>query len=408
MTGSQRLTPILDLGSQALTGVFPRSADEPVHSGPLELVFCHDGGLVQLRHSYDAGEMYGENYGYRSGLNAGMVRHLEEKVRGLRERVNLGQGDIVLDIGSNDSTLLRAYPDRGVTYVGIDPTGTKFSQFYPDHVRLVPEFFSYDAFRSNVGTKPCKIVTSIAMFYDLEAPLDFMLDVSRVLAPDGIWHFEQSYLPSMLEATSYDTACHEHLEYYGLSQILWMTERAGLDVIDVELNRVNGGSFAVTCAPKGHALTRNDAAVEALLEREEELGLADVTAYGAFADKVVRHRQDLVELIRTLNDDGKRVLGYGASTKGNVILQYCGLTADDLTAIAEVNPDKFGCFTPGTLIPIVSETEAKAMRPDYLLVLPWHFREGIIARERDFLAGGGRLIFPMPEIEVVDASVLRG
>ena len=406
MTGSRELIPVLDLGTQCLTGVFPRSTEQPVGSGPLELVFCPDGGLVQLRHSCDASEMYGANYGYRSGLNSGMVRHLTEKVLRLQRLVDLSPGDLVLDIGSNDSTLLRAYPNTGAALIGIDPTGAKFSDFYPEHIRLIPEFFSYDAFRAAVGPRQCKVVTSIAMFYDLERPLDFMRDISRLLAPDGIWHLEQSYLPLMLEATSYDTICHEHLEYYALRQILWMVERTDLEVIDVELNRVNGGSFAVTCARRGHGFTVNEDAIQSLLGREDELGLDRSTTYEAFADAVARHRSELIKVIRQIGDSGKSVLGYGASTKGNVILQYCGFTAEDIPAIAEVNTDKFGCLTPGTLIPIISEAEAKAMEPDYLFVLPWHFREHIIAREREFLMGGGRLLFPMPQIEVVDASVL--
>jgi hypothetical protein len=388
-----------------MTGIFPSSVEQPVTSGPLQLVFSPEGGLLQLRHSYDAGEMYGENYGYRSGLNSGMVQHLRDKVANLMQLVDLVPGDVVLDIGSNDSTLLQAYTATGVELIGMDPSGVKFADFYPEHVRLIPDFFSYDSFQETVGPKQCRVITSIAMFYDLEEPLEFMRDVSRLLSSDGIWHFEQSYLPLMLKATSYDTVCHEHLEYYGLKQIIWMAERAELEVIDVALNDVNGGSFAVTCAKKGHGFSVNREMIDELLAAEDDLGLDTLAPYKAFATAVKRHRSELCRVVRELNASGKRVLGYGASTKGNVTLQYCGFTPEDIPAIAEVNPDKFGCFTPGTSIPIVSEEDAKAMKPDYLLVLPWHFRDGIIAREREFLMGGGKLLFPMPTIEVVDASI---
>src|SRR5271165_261044 len=216
LSGSKTLVPVLDLGEQALTGVFPRSASEPVTTGPLQLVWCPDSGLLQLAHSYDAGEMYGNNYGYRSGLNQSMVRHLTQKIRELERSVDLKPGDTVLDIGSNDATSLKAYSVAGLQRIGIDPTGDKFREYYPDDITLVPDFFSADAFRRG-GARPARIVSSVAMFYDLEDPVGFARQIEQVLAPGGVWHFEQSYMPSMLRMTSYDTVCHEHLEYYSLS-----------------------------------------------------------------------------------------------------------------------------------------------------------------------------------------------
>ena len=218
MGGSRNLLTILDLGEQALTGVFPKSVDEPITRGPVKLVWCPDSGLVQLSCSYDAVEMYGENYGYRSGLNQSMVRHLGQKTAQLQRFAGLSAGATVLDIGSNDATLLRSYSVSPLKRIGIDPTGMKFKQYYPDDVTLVPTFFSADAYRST-GAAPASIVTSIAMFYDLEDPVGFARDIEAVLAPGGIWHFEQSYLPSMLRLTSYDTVCHEHIEYYSLTVV---------------------------------------------------------------------------------------------------------------------------------------------------------------------------------------------
>jgi hypothetical protein len=401
MTGSDQLIPILDLGTQHLTGVFPRDPAEHVSSGPVDLVLCPEGGLLQLRQSYDLAEMYGDNYGYRSGLNRSMVAHLERKAAMLEQLARPAAGDVVLDIGSNDATLLRSYTDVGQRRGGIDPSAEKFREFYPENIELVTEFFSREAYRALYGNRKAKIITSIAMFYDLEQPLEFMRAISDVLADDGIWHFEQSYMPAMLDACAYDTICQEHLEYYGLTQIHWMTERAGLEIVDVALNDINGGSFAVTAAKRGSPHQRNAANVDRLLRAEAERRLDTPAAFTAFKEAVFRHRKELPALIRQLRASGKRVLGYGASTKGNVLLQFCGLTADDLPCIADVNPDKHGCFTPGTNIPIVSEAEAKALKPDYFLVLPWHFRENLVAREADFIAGGGKMIFPLPTIQVV-------
>jgi hypothetical protein len=401
ISGNSHLVSVLNLGDQVLTGIFPSSRDVEITSGPLELVWCPDSGLLQLRHSYDPDEMYGHNYGYRSGLNRSMVNHLTEKVRYLERVMPLSRGDIVLDIGSNDATALKAYRTPGIERVGIDPTGRKFAQYYTDNIKLVPEFFSAAAYRS-VQSKPAKIVTSIAMFYDLEDPAKFVHEVESVLAEDGIWHFEQSYMPSMLRLNSYDTICHEHLEYYSLGVVKTVVEMAGLKIVDVVMNAVNGGSFAVTAAKAANRNVKaNDAVINWLLEQEGRMGLSTPRPYREFEQRVFAHREDLTRLIRTLNADGKKVLGYGASTKGNVLLQFCGFSERDIPAIADVNPDKVGCFTPGTHIPIISESEARAKKPDYFVVLPWHFKAGILEREKEYLASGGKMIFPFPEIEIV-------
>ncbi len=400
ISGSKNLVSVLQLGHQELTGVFPKKIDDPVTEGPLELVWCPDSGLLQLAHSFDASEMYGDNYGYRSGLNQSMVRHLTQKIHSLEKRADLKPGDIVLDIGSNDATSLKAYTTPGLKRYGIDPTGEKFRQYYPDDVQLVPDFFSAANYRK-LSDKPASIVTSIAMFYDLDDPIAFARDIASILAPNGIWHFEQSYMPAMLRTVSYDTICHEHLEYYSLGVVQKILEAADMKVVDVQMNAINGGSFAVTAARKTATVPVNSAVIDWLLGQEERMGLHTPAPYREFEERVFRHRADLVRLLKALRDDGKTVLGYGASTKGNVTLQFCGITANELPAIAEVNTEKFGCYTPGSRIPIVSEAEARAMNPDYFLVLPWHFKEGILQREQEFISRGGKLIFPFPEIEII-------
>lgn len=401
ISGSKHLVSVLNLGHQSLTGVFPKSVTEDITKGPLELVWCPESGLLQLHHSYEPSEMYGDNYGYRSGLNQSMVNHLTSKVAYL-ERLNPPKvGDVVLDIGSNDATTLKAYKTEGIHRIGIDPTGSKFTEYYPSSIKLVPDFFSASAYQS-VEKNPAKVVTSIAMFYDLEAPIDFAQQIESILAPDGIWHFEQSYMPSMLRLNSYDTICHEHLEYYSLGVVKTILEKSGLRLVDVFMNAVNGGSFAVTAAKiDNQSINTNQPVIDWLLEQENRMGLNTPRPYRDFEERVFRHRDDLTRLIRSLKADGKTILGYGASTKGNVVLQFCGLTDQDITAIAEVNPEKFGRVTPGTHIPIISEAEARKMKPDYFLVLPWHFKDGILRREQEYLASGGKFIFPFPEIEIV-------
>jgi NDP-4-keto-2,6-dideoxyhexose 3-C-methyltransferase len=401
--GNPNLVKVLDLGEQALTGVFPRSKDQPVTKGPLRLLKCHDEsgkdicGLLQLAHSYELDEMYGDNYGYRSGLNPSMVQHLHGKVERILSVAHLTPGDLIVDIGSNDSTTLQAYPPGRYRLAGIDPTGVKFKQYYPPHIELLPNFFSLEKFRARFGEQKAKVVTSFSMFYDLEAPMDFMREVHDILHAEGIWVFEQSYMPTMLERNAYDTVCHEHLEYYGLKQIKWMADKVGLRIVDVEFNDINGGSFSVTVARAESAYSVYSC-LEELLGREGQLGLTTLAPYLAFAERVEKAKSELLDFIRKAKSEKKRVIALGASTKGNVVLQYCGITPDLLESVGEINPEKFGRLTPGTHIPISAEESMLQSNPDYLVVLPWHFRTFFEQQQK---YANRSLVFPLPNLEIL-------
>jgi hypothetical protein len=399
--GNPNLVPILDLGSQTLTGVFPKTPDpKQVTSGPLRLVKCIGDevcGLVQLEHSYDLSEMYGLNYGYRSGLNQSMANHLHNKVNRIMRRVNLQKGDLVIDIGSNDSTTLQFYPKDGFNLVGVDPTGVKFSSYYPLHIELIPDFFSSKLIKNKYPGNKAKIVTSFSMFYDLEDPMDFMRQVHEVLDDDGVWVFEQSYMPAMLETNSFDTVCHEHLEFYALKQIKWMADRVGFDILDVEFNDINGGSFSVTVS-KGKEGSKLAPMVQEILDQETSLGLDTLAPFEAFAQRTEKAKQDLLQFIEEIQKRGQTILALGASTKGNVLLQYCGITKEKIPLVGEVNTEKFGCFTPGTWIPILSEEGVLASSPDYLLILPWHFKNFFINNPK---FSQFKLVFPLPTLEVI-------
>ncbi|OOG42479.1 class I SAM-dependent methyltransferase [Rhodanobacter sp. C05] len=401
--GNQNLVQVLDLGEQMLTGVFPRTRDASVTIGPLRLVKCMGDqtcGLLQLEHSFDLGEMYGDNYGYRSGLNQSMVLHLREKVRRIAHWVDLHEGDLVLDIGSNDGTTLAAYPAARLDLLGIDPTAGKFREYYPDHVDLVADFFSAAVVQASRPGKQARVVTSFSMLYDLESPLQFMREIHEVLADDGVWVFEQSYMPAMLEMNAYDTVCHEHLEYYALHQVKWMADRAGFRIIDVEFNDINGGSFSVTVAKTASGLPESNDLVR-VLQHEVELGLDTLAPYQAFAARVAASRQELRDFTDQAHREGRTLAALGASTKGNVLLQYCGLDSGAVAVVGEVNPEKYGCYTPGTWIPIRPESEVLASKPDYLVVLPWHFRAFFLGNAR---FAGMRLLFPLPRLEVVQVA----
>jgi hypothetical protein len=385
---------IFDLGEQILASRFPRNDEPDPLAAPLILCQCMGGcGLVQLKHTVSACELYTDSYGYRSGLNEMMVTHIKTIVEELYSYRSPSPGDIALDIGSNDGTLL-GFHSKDTTRVGIDPTGNQFKKYYPDDVELIPTFFAAKEF----GGRKADYITSISMFYDLPEPLVFMKDVASVLSDGGIWIMEQSYLPTMLDSNSYDTICHEHLEYYTFFQIDWMCKRSGLRVLNVKLNECNGGSFRVVICRDDAPYTSNPDSIDKINIIEKNIDLE------GFARRSKEHANKLREILVDLKNKGKSVYLYGASTKGNTLLQYAGIDNNILISAAERNPAKYGRRTPGTNIPIVSESDVRAARPDYMLVLPWHFRSAIIMREQKYLNEGGSLIFPLPVIDIVRGS----
>jgi hypothetical protein len=395
---SSKLAVVLELGSQSLSGVFPIVGEPDPIEGPLTLVICQNCTLVQLKHSFPSSLMYGDNYGYRSGLNGSMVNHLSKKANSLLKRYSPERGGVILDVGSNDGTLLNSLSNRGLKLFGMDPTSAKFREYYNEDVSVLTEFFSAEHFLAK--SDPANIIFSIAMFYDLDRPVDFAKQIELSLSQEGIWHFEQSYILSMIDTTSYDTICHEHVEYYSFSSIEQILKRAGLKVIDIELNDINGGSIAITAAKENskHTESRMVSWIKAYESNKFEDPLESLEN---FRKNVISHRENLSSLINLLSADGKRIWGLGASTKGNVLLQYCGINGDLIEKIVDVNPYKHGRWTPTTHIPIVSEENFNAGNADYALVLPWHFKSTLVPRSQQFLADGGKLIFPLPDITFV-------
>ncbi len=399
--GNQDLKMVLNLGEQHLTGIFPKDKFKKITKGPLALVKCVGGGevcgLVQLAHTYDLGELYGENYGYRSGLNKSMVSHLRAKVEKIISTVHLTNNDLVVDIGSNDGTTLGFYPEN-LDLIGIDPSAEKFRTYYKNNIELIVDFFCSSLLVKTRGNKKAKVITSFSMFYDLEDPLYFMKEIHEVLDEDGIWVFEQSYVQYMIDQNSYDTVCQEHLEYYAIKQIKWMCDNVGFKIIDIEFNSVNGGSFSVVVA-KNTSILIPQIEVNDLLQSEKIRGLDSTDIWNDFSKRITKSKTDLINFLTKAKKNDNKVFGLGASTKGNVILQYCGITEELLPYVGEVNEDKFGAYTPGTLIPIIAEDEMLQMNPDYILVLPWHFREFFISNPK---FKGMKLVFPLPNFEIVE------
>ena len=410
--GSFPLVPILDLGDQCIAGAFrpPGSEHMPEPKLPLQLVRCDPVddpaacGLVQLRHTVPGSALY-YAYWYRSGINRSMTENLHEIAAQAASTVGgLRSGDLVVDIGCNDGTLLDGYADfEGVTLLGVDPSDvTRYA--VAKGYDVIRDFFSARVLGERFGERKARVITSIAMFYDLEEPAAFVSDIAGSLDDDGIWISEFSYMPTMLANSSFDTICHEHLEYYSLAVIERLFGECGLQVVRADLNDVNGGSIRVFASHTGHREPKDDhsAALAALRQREDELELTTARPYDEFVRRSLAVRDELRSLLASLCADGSRIHIYGASTKGNAILQFADVDRGLIEYAADRNPDKWGSETIGTHIPIISEEESRALRPDYYLVLPWHFLDEFLERERAFFAGGGRFIVPLPEVRVLD------
>ena len=390
---------IINLGIQVITSRFPHLGDYSTPSTPICLIQCNNCKLVQLKQYLNGSDLYEHEYGYRSGINNTMREHLKNYNKYVQTYINLEDGDAVLDIGSNDATFLKNY-DPKIKRVGIDPTGKQFAEYY-DNIRLLPTYFTKEAIQTSIPDYKFKIITSISMFYDLPDPVQFAKDIFHVLADDGIWSLEQSYILTMIKMKSIDTICHEHIEYYSLMSIKEIMDRAGFKIIDIKQNECNGGSFRITVAKMDSTkFTEATHLIREYLDNEELHKLSDPNTYRTFLKDCDYEVKKLKHLIKAINDSGKKVYIYGASTKGNCLLQYANIGPELIRYAVERNPQKIDKMT-STHIRIISEETMRENPPDYLLVLPWHFKEEIVKRESVFLENGGQFIFPFPSLSIV-------
>lgn len=405
--GSHALTRVISLGDQYLQGSFVKPGKEmpPTRKIATSLVRCDPMrdekacGLLQMEYTVPPEVLYSA-YWYRSGTNNTMRNHLKAIAEDATQLLNKSSG-IVLDIGCNDGTLLNCYPPEYKKF-GIDPSDV--AQEVKGDIKVLQDLFPSDELLKVLQGEKCNIITSIAMFYDLENPIDFVQGIKQVLAEDGIWIFEMSYMPTMLKMHSYDTICHEHLEYYSLAIIEYILKQAGMKVFNATLNDINGGSIRCYATHSNNFIYKKDEYqqnIKSLRQEEFDLELDTDKPYKNFQDRINVHKEELNTLLKNFKKEGKKIHIYGASTKGNTILQWCGIDNRIIDVAAERNPDKYGAYTIGTEIPIVSEADSRAMNPDYYLVLPWHFKQEIVQREQEMLNKGVGLIFPLPDIEIV-------
>ena len=400
--GSTDLTPILSLGSQYPSNfVELNSIPDKNEQIPLELIFCEkkDCGLLQLKHTASRESLYKE-YWFRSGLNEKMVDALKDITKSVEKRLSLSENDIVLDIGCNDGTLLRSYQSK-VRLVGFEPASNLVNEASKDTDLIINNFFSFYEFVQHFPNERIKAITSIAMFYDLEDPNSFVSDIVNCLDQDGIWVIQMAYLIPMLELNAFDNIVHEHLEYWSLKSVKRLLEEHGLEIFDVELNNVYGGSFRIFVKTKKNEKINIQNSVDEFLKKEDEFGLEKKETYLNFANRVNSLKDKLNDFIKEELSNGKSIYAYGASTKGNTLLQFYNLNNKLILKAADRDSRKFGKMTIGSNIPVISEEQARDEKPDYFLVLPWHLVDFFKERESEFFKNGGKFIVPLPDFKIV-------
>jgi hypothetical protein len=390
---------LYSLGTVCISGFV--DAHEKERRAPLEMIMCQDCSLVQLRHTAPQELLYSGHYWYKSGVTDTMKAALRDITAQIERIVPLKKGDVVLDIGSNDGTMLRTYTIPGLIKVGVEPA-TNFAKEGREGVDVfINDFWHIQSYSDQVSQK-AKVITAIGMFYDMDDPNEFIRDVAAALDPDGMFIAQLMCLKNMLDTNDLGNICHEHLEYYSLKTLQYLYQKNNLEIIDIQYNTVNGGSYRIFARLQGSNVPKQPSAKSRMRRFfAAEKGFDTKKVHTDFFARIEANKQKTVDFIKGEVAKGKTVWAYGASTKGNTILQFFGLDHTLIAGAADRSPDKWGKMTVGTHIPIYSEDDARKAKPDYFLVLPYSFIKEFYAREKDWLAGGGKFIVPLPEFRVI-------
>lgn len=393
---SRKLSNVFSLGKSFLSDFVKGNSKPPKYS--LSLTMCRNCSLLQLKHTAPSSLLYTEHYGYKSGINQTMQNELKEIVeKGIalsKEQKKL----VVVDIGTNDGTLLGFYPKR-YERIGVEPIKKLARECRKNANTVINDFFNYVSFEKAMGNKKADIVTAISCFYDMEDPNVFVSDVTKILDEDGLFVIQQNYLVKMLTQNAFDNIVHEHLEYYSLISLQNLLKRHNLEVFDLELRELNGGSFRTYIGFKGKRPI--SIKVYEQMELEKLIDLSRKKIYTDFAKRIRQNKKEVYKFIKSQVNEGKKIYVYGASTRGNSLLQYFGLDKKLIEKAVERNAEKWGTKIASVGIPIISEEQARQEKPDYMLVLPWFFKEEFLKREKSYLENGGHFIFPLPILEVV-------
>ncbi len=395
---SKKLIKLFSLGNLCFTGKFS-SPNDKIKKKPVTLLICKSCELVQLAHNYNLKYLYGPDYGYRTGINKTMTDHVQNITKDLAKKTNLKKNDLVLDIASNDGTLLNFYK-KNIIKFGIDPILNKYKKNYKKVKYSISGFFSAEKIKVKTKKK-FKIITALSVFYDLVNPNKFLSDVKRLLLPEGVFLLEFADLASIIKYKMFDTICHEHLEYYSSKVIINLVKDNGLRVFDIKQNRINGSSKQYFICHFNSKIKSKNKIIKKILLDESKLKLNKVSSFRRFIKKINILRNKLNNTLKTIKRKQLNIHCYGASTKGNVLLQYFKIDNKKISFAAERNESKYGLVTPGSKIKIISEKLSRAMKPEYYLVLPWHFKKEILKREIQARKKGTKFIFPLPKFEII-------
>jgi len=400
---SNKLKKVIAVGSQPLSGIFYKNKKFNLKKYSLDLFKCLNCKLVQLYKSAKLHKMFGETYEYRTSLSNLMISHIKNKIKYLKKKNLIKHNSSILDIGSNDGTFLNNL-NKSMQLIGIDPSAEKFKHLYKKNIIFCSNFFSkknIERFLKNkIGKKiEFDLITSFAMFYDVDDPNAFCQDIYKLLKKNGVWVLEMSYLPLMLKNLTYDQICHEHLTYYDLTVFKKIIEKHNLKIIDVSLNEINGGSIEIMCAKKDSKFKTNKKKISKFLKDEMKI---TEKSYKNFNNRINKIKE-LVQMFLNLNAK-KKVIGYGASTKGNIVLNHCQIKNNQIKEICDGSAKKVSRYTPGSNIKIISKEKMRKKNPDYLLVLIWSFRKEVIKQELNFLKNGGKLVFHLPRFHIVNVN----
>mgnify|MGYP001176259403 FL=1 len=397
---SKKFSKLFSLGKQSFTGKFPNSLNHKIPKDHINLILCNKCKLVQLDRNFNPNFLYGKDYGYRTGINLTMSNHVKYVAKEAIKISRPKQKDYILDIASNDGTLLNNYGNKFIT-VGIDPLINKYKKFYKKINYKISNFFTYKNLKKNNLDKKYKIITALSMFYDLKDPNSFIKDIKKILHEEGVFILEHADLLSILKYSLFDTICHEHLEYYSSKIIIELMKKNKLKVFDIKNSIINGGSTRYFVSHDNSKFKIQTRKISNILKEEIKFKLEKKETFLRFFKQINLIKRKIMSLLNKIVKNKKTIHGYGASTKGNVLLQYFGINKKYLNCIAERNPLKYNKFTPGTYIKIISEKKSRELKPDYYFVLPWHFKNEIIKRETKIRNLGTKLIFPLPKLKII-------
>jgi NDP-4-keto-2,6-dideoxyhexose 3-C-methyltransferase len=397
---SFNIEKVIDLGNQAYTGKFPKKIGENIPITPLAVSFCINCKFLQLSHDFNNNYMYNLDYGYESGINQTMTKHLTSIVKKIYKIKKLSKKSVVLDIASNDGTLLNAYK-KNITKIGIDPILNRFKKKYNTIDYPISDFFSYKNYQKT-KQKKADVITAFSVFYDLNDPNKFLKDIKKCLDEKGIFVMEQSDLSSMIRLNSFDTICQEHCGYYSSKVIFYLMKKNNLKVFNHEYNEANGGSsrYYIT-HDNNNEIKINKKNLNNAKKIDRKSKIDQLSTFINFNNKIKKIKKNTINKINKILEQGKIIHGYGASTKGNVILQYYKINNKLIKHISDRNPFKWGRYSPGTKIKIISEEESRKIKPDYYMVLPWHFKKEILQREMKIRKKGTKFIFPLPKFQII-------